>query len=210
MKIEKVGQKDQMVENVIKYYEKLDADIRADHQKKINSAMVELDKMREKSRIRENEAEHKKSLFEQVTLNPDGKLTIKTINTYDITFYRSFSNFRKPVLIELRNFSNELEILYSLQFYIKEKHVEVVLDGAKMGNIKYFINKLTAVGAVIYGEKNETVKRYAQKLWFFLQNECSKQMWIPEQHGWYTDEHGNVAFWKEAKKTWMDAKKLAQ
>ena len=148
-----------MADTVNEYCAKLEAEVQADFQKKINKAQVELFKEHEKKRIRENDAEHKKSIFEQVSLNDDGRLTIRTVNTYDTVFNRSFSNFRKPVLIELRNFSDELEILYSLQFYIKEKHVEVVLDGAKMGNMKYFINKLTTVGAVIYGEKNETVKR---------------------------------------------------
>lgn len=199
-----------MVDKHITYHDKLDADIRADHQKKINSAMVELDKMQEKNRIREKDAEHKKSVFEQVSLSADGSLTVRTVNTYEASLKRVFSNFRQPKLIELRSFSNELEVLYNLQFYIKEKTVDIILDGAKMGNMKYFLNKLTAAGAVIYGEKDETVKRYAQKLWFFLRDECSQQMWIPEQHGWYTDEHGNVAFWKEEQKTWVDAKKLAQ
>lgn len=199
-----------MDESLSKYYAKLDADVKADCQKKINRAQVELDKIQQKNRIKENEAERKKRIYEQVAIGTGGILTIKTLNTYDMSLDRVFSNFRKPCLIELRSFSNEHEKMYSLQFYIKENQIEIILDGIKIGNRNYFIRKLTAEGAVIYGEKDEVVKRYAQKLWLFLRDECSQQMWIPDNHGWYVDENGNLSFWKEEQTTWTEAKKLAQ
>lgn len=198
-----------MTEEINEFYSKLDAEVRADYQKKVNSAQIELDKIRQKNKIKESEEERKKRVCEQVSIGTGGSLTIRTLNTYEMTFERVFSNFRKPLLIELRNFLNEHERMYSLQFYIGEKQVEIILEGSKIGNPRYFIHKLTAEGAVIYGEKDEVVKKYAQKLWLFLRNECSQQIWIPEHHGWYTDENGNISFWKEEQATWMEAKKLA-
>lgn len=151
---------------------------------------------RERAVFREQEAEYKKSIYEEVFLREDGVVDVKTQNLRINSSPRLLCNFKYPEMtafICIVDFSK----IYCMSCFIGDKEKKVYFDERKGGNPSYFLRKLSSEGLEIMASTSSRKKFYAEKLWVTLIKNCKKEVLVPQAYGWFVTSEGKLSYFKE-------------
>lgn len=185
---------------------KASINVQADYAKKQNSMNYHYQLLEMKSLYHEQERELRKTQCEVLTINSEGEVNVETKNLRTKKIERQITNFSHPELIKYVRASNPQEKIYLITIDLNEKICKIFLAPEKSGSSTYLLNKFAEVGGVFFGRKISDQKAYARQLMTLLIRNCKEKIIVPDQRGWYIDEHEKIRFF-DKKWSWREARK---
>ena len=159
-----------------------------------------------KVRIKEEEAERKKRIYEQIEIDKEGNITVVTKNLAFLPQKRRLCNMKAPVLQKLIRLKEQDESAYFLTCVIGNTLTEIFFADAQIGDAAYVLRKIRGAGGMFYGETQATCKKYAIELVTGLLPNA-KSVLVPDAPGWMRLSTGEFIFVEEGDLTWKNVKK---
>ena len=155
-----------------------------------------------KTEMREKESENKRGIYEEISVDDNGKPHIITRNLQITACPRELTNMYFPQLYIVARSSCLSEQIFVLFCQVAEKEEIVYLDPKKVGSGTYILGKFTASGICIFAPMTKA-KDYVRQLICLLVKNSTKAV-IPEEPGWIETEEGKFSFVTEGRMTWKE------
>lgn len=149
-----------------------------------------------KLRMKEEEAERKKQIFEQIGIDEYGNITVITKNLTISPKKRSLCNMKSPELTKLVRVKAQEDCIFCMSCLVNEKWKKIYLAEEKLGNGGYILKKITSAGGIFYLEKQSACKRFAVDLISGLLP-GAKEVFVPDTPGWMKLPSGKFKFVEE-------------
>ena len=159
-----------------------------------------------KSKVRQEEKEMERAIYEEVTFDRDGRVIVCTCNAQVQVQPRVVSNIRWPHMYIAANSSNLVEKVCILEYEIGEESKQIFLDPKKVGSATYVQKKLTEEGIDIFAPSLAKAKEYVLKLISKLIQNAQKTI-LPGEPGWMLIE-GKFSFAGKDRMTWKNIRKM--
>ena len=158
---------------------------------------------------KEQEAERKKAVHEEIQILQNGKLQIITKNLRGDAMPRMVTNMEAPHLILLKRRKDESDTVLQLKFKIDGRDDEVFLNPDLIGSGTYLLKKFVAKGVRCYlpGVKK---KLFLMEFLSMMIEDMSEERWLADNSGWIKKFNGHFVFVGEGDLTWKKAKKMAK
>lgn len=154
-----------------------------------------------KLRMKEEEAERKKQIFEQIGIDEEGNITLITKNLTISPKKRSLCNMKSPALTKLVRVKAQEDCIFCMSCLVNEKWEKIYLAEEKLGNGGYILKKITSAGGIFYLEKQSACKRFAVDLISILLL-GAKEVFVPDTPGWMKLPSGKFKFVEEEDLSW--------
>lgn len=180
-----------------------------DDVKQQNRMRWQLEKLKAKSLIKEEERERKKSQYDVISVTNDGKLYIETENLLIHTEARKMANFEHPEIIVFRQVQNPERELFQFMCDINSNLKTIFFAAEECGSANYLLKRLSSIGAEIFAPTLAMKKKYALQLFSLLFSNTKEEYMLPERRGWYLDLQGKLVFF-QGKWSWEEAAKCVK
>ena len=173
-----------------------DTEIKA--QRRLQEKQAELNLLAD---FNEAERERRKAEVEDITMDEDGKLLVRTENTRLAYKDRRLANFCKPRLIRVINATTK-EQGFILSINIDDRRRTFPILSKDISNAEIILKKLNSVGADFLTDKRTRKKKYAAMLMVLLLRQEVKSLCIANEKGWFFDLSHKIKFCEEENHTW--------
>lgn len=148
--------------------------------------------------------ELRRKQYSELLMNSEGAFVAVTRNLLIPAEKRMAMNLREPVLERCESYGGQKGI-YKLTVSVNQIVQEVFLNQRNCGREKYLLEKISAIGGVVYGKKSQ-VDDYIRQFWQYCLTHCASDnlVYYPEEYGWNLTENGKVVFAKEEETLWKD------
>lgn len=154
--------------------------------------------------LKEHERERRKAQYEEMRLDTEGKIEIKTKNLYREAKKREVANFICPEIVILRRLENTVQTMFVFSCIIDKDIRFVLLEPQRCESASYLLKKLSSIGGEIYAPTLAMRKSYVLQLLTLIVSTSNKSSMLPDRRGWYSDENGNVQIF-QGEWTWEEA-----
>lgn len=189
-------------------YYKTEREIEITERKQLSKEKVKLWAMQERQKIKSENSEARRSIYEEVMITEDGRLEIQTRNLQISAVARELSNIKNPKLTVLKREQNQAEELYLIKCNVAGEDKEIYLSPSKIRGGTYLLNKFALAGASINAPTNKA-KEYARQLLRLLIVKSNETIILPEKAGWMVLPDNTVHLVEKEDLLWTDAMKLA-
>lgn len=188
---------------------KADIDVKKNEAKRLTNAQIHMDMEYKKNLMREKERELKKTQVEDISITPEGIVTVITRNLRTEACARRAANFVEPQMLELRQLGNQNSKAYQFSCHINGEERSCFLSAERMTKDSYLLKKLNLIGGMITVDSDAKEKRFLHQFFAYLVSNCSYKM-IPDEPGWYKDINNDLRFCSEEDMTWEKIKDLVK
>lgn len=164
---------------------------------------------REKAERDEAASEAKKSQYDDLVFDDEGRPLIVTRNLSIESKPRYLTNFTQPEIIKVMKAAETSPKYFVLFFILNGQKECVFLSESKSQSATYLLRKLRSAGAVITAPSEAREKQYVFILLGHLIRYSTKIRIVPDRQGWFIDD-GKILFCKEGELTWPKVEDLAK
>lgn len=153
--------------------------------------------------------ELRRSQYSELLMNQEGGFVAVTRNLLIPSKERAAINLQAPILERCMSYGGEAGI-YKLTVTINQMPQELYLNQNQCGKGKYLMEKIVAVGGVVYGKKSQA-ENYLHQFWQYCLMHCvANPIYYPEKYGWNLTENGKIIFVKEGEVLWKELLRRAE
>lgn len=177
--------------------------------KAIVKEQVKLQALEYREARKEQEAERKKSVHEEIQISQEGKLQVVTKNLQVDAIPRMVTNMEAPRLILLKRRKDESDEAFLFQFRVGKRNGEVFFNPNMVGSGTYLLKKFASQGVRFYfpGAKKKT---FLLEFLSMMIEDMSEVRWLADSSGWVKNFDGHFEFVGEGDLTWGLVKKMAK
>ena len=169
----------------------------------------ELDVEIQKVYLDDVKRELRRSQYSELLMNQEGGFVAVTRNLLIPSKERAAINLKAPILERCMSYKGKAGI-YKLTVTINQMMQELYLNQNKCGKGKYLMEKIEAVGGVVYGKKSQA-ENYLHQFWQYCLMHCvANPIYYPEKYGWNQTEDGKIVFVKEGEVLWKELLRRAE